>query len=265
MTPPRYRSLLLVPALALALGLAAGCQGQGDTGAEREILQQLAAIQDDLDELKDEVSDLKDQVASPPAPAVAARAPAAAPRFSPTPVQTAGYPSLGKNDAPVTMVEFTDFQCPFCRRHATNTLPQLRKDFVDTGKVRYVVVDNPIPSHRYAAQAAQAAHCAGDQGKYWQMHDHLFENQHRITPQALVTFAQEIGADPKAFSACMDSGKHAAEVQAAGRVSAMAGARGTPSFVIGKTGADGKVSGQVVVGAKAYPYFANILNKLLGS
>jgi protein-disulfide isomerase len=259
---PRLRTLLPLAAVLLALGLAGGCQG-GDTDAERQILQQLAAIQDDLDELKGQVSDLKEQVAARPTAAAPAAAPV--PRFSPNPVQTAGFPSLGKNDAPITMVEFTDFQCPFCRRHAANTLPQIRKNFVDTGKVRYVVVDNPIPSHRYAAQAAQAAHCAGDQGKYWQMHDHLFENQHRITPQSLPVLAKEVGVDEKAFSACMDSGKHVDEVQAAVRVSAMSGARGTPSFVIGKTQPDGKVSGQIVVGAKAYNYFAGILDKLLGS
>jgi len=251
------RTLCLTLALLLSAGLAAGCKG-GDSDAERQILQQLAAIQDDIDELKQAVSDIKDN------PAPAAPAAAAAPRRTPVPVQTAGYPSLGKTDAPLTIVEFTDYQCPFCRRHFTNTLPQIRKEYVDTGKLRYVLVDNPIPSHRYAAKAAEAAHCAGDQGKFWEMHDHLFENQQRITPDSLPVLAKEIGADPKAFKACMDSGKHTDEVQTAGRVAAISGARGTPSFVIGKTAPDGRVSGEIVVGAKSYSYFANIFNRLAG-
>lgn len=86
-------------------------------------------------------------------------------------------PFLGKDNAPVTVVEFTDFQCSFCQSAFTSVFPQLKKDYIETGKVKYVVRDFPLPFHANAQKAAEAANCAGDQGKYWQMHDKLFEEQ----------------------------------------------------------------------------------------
>jgi len=250
--------------LALLAALPAGCEQKQSGETDRQILQQLAVIQDDLDEVKEQLALLKDQVASAPAPAAAPAARPPRPTVSQVPVQTAGFPSLGRKDAPVTLVEFSDFQCPFCRRHFASTWPSIKKDYVDTGKVRYVFVDSPLPGHRYAAKAAEAAHCAGDQDDFWPMHDHLFENQHRITPENLQVFATEIGLDAKAFKTCMDTGKHASEVQAGARLASAVGAGGTPSFVVGKTRPDGTVSGDLVVGAKALPVFTQLFAKYLG-
>lgn len=92
-------------------------------------------------------------------------------------IDVTGEPSLGKEGAPVTVVEFTDYQCPFCVRAFSDTYPQLRKDYIDTGKVKYVIRDFPLPFHSNAQKAAETANCAQDQGKYWQMHDKLFEQQ----------------------------------------------------------------------------------------
>ena len=95
----------------------------------------------------------------------------------------ADAPALGRPDAPVTLVEFSDYQCPFCGRFFSATLSTLKRDYIDTGKVRYVFRDYPLAQiHPQARKAAEAAHCAGDQGKYWEMHDRLFRNQKALTP-----------------------------------------------------------------------------------
>jgi protein-disulfide isomerase len=262
-------ALLLVGGLAGVTGLAGGCKrGPGDdeaTAVQRQILQQLAALQDDVDEIKDTLAGLQAAPAAPPGrPAAPAAAPAP-PATTSMPVQTVGFPSLGRKDAPLTIVEFSDFQCPFCRRHFATTLPQIKANYVETGKVRYVLIDNPIPSHRYAAQAAEAAHCAEDQGKYWEMHDYLFNNQNRIQPDNLPIFAKDLGLDAATFSACMADNRHESQIQAGSRLAAAAGARGTPSFVLGKTGADGSVSGELIVGAKAYAMFKDRFDQLLAN
>lgn len=265
MKTPAY-AIPIALGLALLAGLASGCEkGGGDEGSaiERQILQQIGALQDDVDELKDAVADLKTQPAQPAQPT---RAPSPArPTTARVPVQTAGFPALGPKDAPVTIVEFTDYQCPFCRRHFAQTLPQIKTAYVDTGKVRYVVVDNPLPGHRYALPAAEAAHCAGDQGKFWEMHDYLFNNQHLIKPEALPGFAKTLGLDEKTFSACMAANRHEPQIQSGGRMAAAAGATGTPSFVVGKTTPDGAVSGELIVGAKAYALFKDRLDQLLAN
>jgi protein-disulfide isomerase len=115
-------------------------------------------------------------------------------------VSTIGRPTLGRDDAPITIVEFSDYQCPFCARHAATAFSQLKTQYVDTGKVRYVFRDLPAAAiHAQARKAAEAAHCAGDQGMYWQMHDTLFANQMRLLPEDLKRHAAAIGLNEQTF------------------------------------------------------------------
>ena len=115
---------------------------------------------------------------------------------------------LGAADAPVTVVEFTDYQCPFCKRFIQTTFPLLKRDFIDTGKVRWIVRDLPLGFHPNANKAAQAAHCAGDQGKFWEMRDTLFRNNANLGIEQLPGYAREIGLDGDAFDACLSSDRH---------------------------------------------------------
>ena len=239
--------------LATTLLALAGCGGSDNNA---ELLNELKALRAEVQGLSDDVSTLKKQ--PPTAPQRAAR-----PTTALAPVATAGYPAKGSMDAPVTIVEFSDFQCPFCARHVKNTLPKIEENFVNTGKVRYVFMDNPIPSHRFAAMAAEASHCAGDQGKYWEMHHQIFTSQHRIREAAFATFASEIGIDGAAFERCMSTGSHTDRVQASRRQAGAVGARATPTFIIGKTRPDGQVEGDLIVGAKSYDSFAVAINQLL--
>lgn len=150
----------------------------------------------------------------------------------------ANAPSKGDAQAPVVLVEFSDYQCPFCARVAKNTFPQIDKEYVQTGKVRYVFRDFPLESiHKDAAKAAEAARCAGDQGRYWEMHDELFKNRKNLGLEKLPGYARTVGLDIGIFQACLDSGKYGEIVRQDLKDGQKAGVRGTPTFFVGR--ADG--------------------------
>lgn len=144
----------------------------------------------------------------------------------------------GSPNAPVTVYEMADFQCPACRGFALTVLPTLEREFVATGKVRWVFINLPLPSvHRNAIPAAEAAMCAARQGRFWQMHDLLFEHQTEwaglaeVAP-ALVALGVRAGADGATLRACVATRATRTDVEEDARLSARAGARATPSFYI---------------------------------
>jgi len=202
-----------------------------------------ASTKADLAELKGEVKGLKEgQVAMQKDLAEikklleeGARAAPSKPAFKPTEVTIDDAPVLGAADAIVTLVEFSDYQCPFCRRHKDNVMPDLVKNFVDTGKLKYVMREFPLAMHANAKGAAQAALCAGDQDQYWQMHDKMFENQRKLKVENLKAFGAELGLDSAVFDACLDDGKYAKQVSADLTTGGRMGITGTPAFVLGLT------------------------------
>lgn len=118
-----------------------------------------------------------------------------------------GAYSLGSSEAPVTIVEFTDYQCPFCRRFESTTFAEIRKKYIDTGKVRFIVRDFPlVDMHPDAMLAAEAAHCAGDQGKFWPMHDALFSDASKLGKSGLIDAGESVKLDMEAFTSCLESG-----------------------------------------------------------
>ena len=193
--------------------------------------------------------------------------PAQATRPAPTgPVRAniAGAPTLGRADAPVTIVEFSDYQCPFCQRFFATTLPALKKDYIETGKVRYVFRDYPIDQlHPHARKAAEAAHCAGEQQKYWEMHDRLFQQQNALALPQLSEHARSLGLDVATFDACLSSGRHAARVERGVTDAAEAGVQGTPGFVIGRTIDGDLIEGTPVRGAQPLDAFRQIIDRAL--
>ena len=110
---------------------------------------------------------------------------------------------LGKSDAPLTMVEFTDYQCPFCGRFEATTFPEIKKKYIDTGKMRLIVRDLPLSDlHPFALKAAQSVHCAGDQGKFWEMKDLVFRNQNKLDVVSLTGYAtKDLALNEKTFNA----------------------------------------------------------------
>ena len=183
-------------------------------------------------------------------------------------IDVTNAPSLGSPDAPLTLIEFSDYQCPYCARHVTQTLPQLKEKYVKTGKVKYVFLDFPLRSHTLAPKASEAAHCAGEQDKYWAMHDELFANRGKLRIPDLKAHAAAIGLDTKAFDECLDSGKYAITIRKNEQIgSSKVRVTGTPSFGLGYT-TDGGKSVRVVRsirGAKALAAFEKIIDELLES
>jgi protein-disulfide isomerase len=155
----------------------------------------------------------------------------AVPEVRNVPVDLGTHLTKGSATAALSMIEFSDYQCPYCGRHTKDVNPQLQKDYVDTGKVRYVFFDMPLEQiHKSAFKAAEAAHCAGEQGKYWEMHDRLFANQQKLEPWA--DHAKALGLDAAKFDACMNGGKYADAVRADIAVAQKLGINGTPSFLL---------------------------------
>jgi protein-disulfide isomerase len=163
--------------------------------------------------------------------------------------------SLGSSDALITIVEFSDYQCPYCRQFESTTFAELRKKYIDTGKVRFVVRDFPlVEAHPYAMQAAEAARCAGDQGKFWPMHDALFGDPSKLEQGGLIDYAESLKLDVSAFRSCLESGKHKLEIQNDMQVFSSLQMNGTPSFLIGKATGE-ELAGAIVVGAQPFSFF----------
>lgn len=181
--------------------------------------------------------------------------------------ETTGRPSgdvrvLGAADAPVTVIEFTDLQCPYCARFALTTWPQLRERYVDTGKVQFVSRDLPLAFHPYALPAAVASRCAGDQGRYWEYREALFRGQSQLATAPYAAIAERLGIDVARFEACRADSAVAAAVRDDAALAARNGIASTPSFVIGRV-VDGQFQGEILTGAQPFEAFAQRIDALL--
>jgi protein-disulfide isomerase len=172
-----------------------------------------------------------------------------------------GFVMLGSKEAPLTIVEFTDYQCPFCQRFHTTSFPDLKKNYIDTGKVRFYSRDLPLDFHPNAMRAAEAARCASEQGQFWQLHDVMGANPNKLDLDSLVADAADLKMDVGTFRACVESEKYKNAVQTDVMEAMKIGATGTPTFVIGRSTSDG-VDGELVVGAQPYPMFDQKLKEL---
>jgi protein-disulfide isomerase len=191
-----------------------------------------------------------------------AQATATALAAQPVDIPLGDAPIKGNPDAPVTIVEYSDFQCPFCLRHFQNTMPEL-ENYIDTGQVRYVFKDFPIHSiHPQAQKAHESARCArelGGSNAFWEMHDLLFANQNEWAGAGnhvdiFKDLASEAGLDRQQFAECLDSGRYADAVNADLAEGTRLGVTGTPAFFI---------NGQRVSGAQPFSVFQQIIDTLL--
>jgi protein-disulfide isomerase len=185
------------------------------------------------------------------------QAPAVARPQAPTRVTVkleADSQTLGRDDAPVTIVEFSDYQCPYCRRYHSAAYLDIKKNYIDTGKVRYVIRDLPLDMHPNAASAAVASHCAGDQDQFEPMRELLLAASADLSPESIVRFGQQLNLNMPKFRACLDAKEHAAQVQRDVTSAAALGINSTPSFVIGKTAKD-QIDGVRIAGALSFQAF----------
>jgi protein-disulfide isomerase len=225
--------------LPLALAAALGAQTQNEPGITRQQADQI------LEELKQIRQLLERQNAGAPQPPKPGRAT----------LDMRGTPMLGKVDAPITIVEFTDYQCPFCQRFHQMTFGDLKKNYIDTGKVRFYSRDLPLDSlHPNATRAAQAARCANEQGQFWTIREMMSNNPEKLDLNSLVADAQQLKLDVPKFRSCVEAEKYKKEVQSDVLEAMKIGADGTPAFVIGKSTPEG-VDGELMVGAQPFSVF----------
>lgn len=172
-------------------------------------------------------------------------------------------PILGNKNAKVAIIEFSDFQCPFCRRFWKDTLPQIKKEYIDTGKVQFAYRHFPLTAiHPAAVPAAQASECANEQGKFWQMHDKIFDEQEKLSAGGTAQFeasdlkkwASDLGLNAAQFNQCFDSGKFTKNVTDDEQEAQKLGVSGTPTTFL---------NGQAVVGAQPYSAFKTLIDQEL--
>jgi protein-disulfide isomerase len=163
-------------------------------------------------------------------------------------VNSSGHPALGAKDAPITIVEFADFQCPYCKA-TESTLGQLRTKYGD--KIRLVHMDYPLPFHSHSLDAAKAARCANDQGKFWPYRDALFANQSKLAPTDLKATAKTLGLNTTKFDTCFDSAKYDSVIKTDQAAGEKAGVDGTPAFFI---------DGRPLSGAQPVPKFEELID-----
>ena len=165
---------------------------------------------------------------------------------------------MGNEKAKVTVIEFSDFQCPFCRSFWSGAFQQIKKEYIDTGKVKFVYRDFPLSFHPAAISAAQATECAKDQGKFWEMHDKIFSEQEKqgqgtiqFSVSDIKNWASQIGLDTKTFNQCLDSGKYKSEVEKDIADGSAYGVSGTPTLYI---------NDNPIVGAQPFSVFKAIID-----
>ena len=174
-----------------------------------------------------------------------------------------GEPSLGNARAPLTIVEFSDFECRYCEQFHQIVMPNLKKEYIDTGLVRFIHKDLPLPFHRQALPAAAAARCAGEQNKYWTTYGALFDGQSCLQCKGVVAIARERGVDATTLQACMNRDSTKALINANVSEAQLHGIRATPTFVIGPTRADNTHRGEIVEGALPWAQFQTMLDEQL--
>jgi len=232
------------------------------TALRGEMNAQYAATRDELEAIHSEVRQIRQQMEAD------ASDPGDDDEADPKPVlntvrfNVAGYPVQGNPKASLVMVEFTDFQCPYCARYHSASFPALKKAYIDSQRMRYVTVDFPLSFHELAFKAAEAAHCGERQGQYWAMHERLFRATPNLQADALVGMAQELGLNLASFKSCLESASTADLVKHGLAEANTLGVEGTPTFIIGR--AEGSVvRGRMLVGAYPTQVFDDIIQSHL--
>jgi len=253
------KRLALTALLATLILLPLPAHGQQSASEEiKQLKSEIQALKANQAELQRQIQELQKLVS----PRTATTTPPARDIF----VSTEGAASKGDAKAPITLIEYSDYQCPFCSRAFLQIAPQLERDYITTGKLKYVFIDLPIEAaHPLALTASIAARCAGEQGKYWDMHDRLLTNQNSLQPGDMVLHAEAIKLDMPRFRQCFDTRKYEKEIREKAFEARMAGVNGTPTFYFGLTSPnDSKV--KIITGlngAKAYETFKAVIDNLL--
>jgi protein-disulfide isomerase len=238
------RSRIAITAAAVLLMAAAVAWADGISSEQgQEILNELKQIRQLLERIQNggQAAAIDDKVSYKLAP---------------------GGLSLGDAKAPLVMVEYTDFQCPFCQQFHDTAFPQIKANYIDTGKLRFVSRDFPLDFHENALRAATAGRCAAEQGKFWEMRHLMIVNAEQLKSDNLVAYAASAKLDVPKFKSCLESDRFKAQIDQDIAEGVIAGVQGTPSFVIGRL-ENGRIEGVRVVGAQPYAQFDARIREML--
>ena len=269
MSRSRQASIFRIAPFLAVSALLSSCNPPSNTSvteSEAEAIStQLSDLQQEMKQLNSELAAVRQAVTEIHRASVTlpAAPPTPAPAITVTLTLDEDDPVLGDPAATVAVVEFTDYQCPFCARYYTQTFPQVKSEYVDTGKIRYIVRDYPLDFHPEARSAAVAANCAGEQGAYWEMRDGLFTQQRQLGAEAYRQISQELGLEPESFADCLTKFEHSAEVGADLDYGAALGITGTPSFFVGRLQDGELVDAKKIIGAQAFSAFAQTIDSFL--
>ena len=180
-----------------------------------------------------------------------------------TDVLIEGEPILGRADAPVTVLEFSDFECPYCRQFHDEVMQKLQRSFIGPGLVRFVHKDLPLPFHRHTIPAAAAARCAEEQSNYWEVYAALYNEQSCLGCKGALEIAGSVVADRATLEACMKTQQTLALIEANRSEASLLGIQATPTFVIGPTIAANRHRGVVIEGAVPWPAFREAIDTAL--
>ena len=180
-----------------------------------------------------------------------------------SPLLLQGEPALGDPSAPITIVEFSDFECSYCRRFHKQVMPELKRNYIDTGLVRFVHKDLPLPFHPHALPAAAAARCAGKQNRYWELYSSLFDQQNCLGCKGVLAIAAEAELNTSKLQACMERESTLALINANRSEASLHNISATPTFVIGPTQSGGSLDGQVIEGALPWASFQSTIETAL--
>jgi protein-disulfide isomerase len=254
--------ILFVFTLSACLGgpVAAAQQSAPDQGSDLATLkndvQQLKAQQQQILDRLDELKKLLNKGSANAQPAVKA----------PDTMSVNGELFRGEASAPVAIIEYGDIECPYCRRFKRDIYPQILDAYIKTGKVRFYYRDMPLPFHEHAMPAARAAHCAGEQGKFWEMHDSLFADKTAaLATSDINDRAEKLGLDTAKLDACIASDRFAEVIQHSSEEAAKMNIEGTPTFLIGTMNASGDVVSvkKPIIGALPFDAFRSAIEPLL--
>jgi protein-disulfide isomerase len=253
---------LLASLTALSMILSCGAAPAAQSAADYQALRkELDLMRERIAQMQKEIDALK---TAPPTAAAGAAGPIV-PMTNVT-FNLSKAPLKGGASARVAMVELSDFECPFCGRYARETAPQLMKQYVDSKRIAYAFLHLPVATHAFAFKAAEAAACAGDQGKFWEMHDVLFARQgSALAPAFLPAKGDAVGLDKTTYHTCLSTSRHAPTIQADLAQIARFPRTGTPTFYIGTLDPATKTfkSSVRIVGAKSLSVFQQAIDEQL--
>ena len=212
-----------------------------------EIFLQMSQMRKDIQQLQQKVAGLEQKLAD------------VRPASPPISLLGTEKMTLGKSDAVIAILEFSDYECPYCAKHYQNVLPKLQERYIDKGTVSYVMMDFPLEFHAHAKKASLSARCAGQQGQYWAMHNRIFDAHGQVTDQLLDNAIKQLKLKAKAFKQCVASTAQLAAIEKDIALGARLGVNGTPAFLVGKVKDQQLIDYQRLDGVQSYETFAGII------